>query len=78
MGVGKPQFFYAEITALTLGKVARMLGLTVKLPPPLDESGFPEGAAVSIEILPTYAALIVRFPFGGFGLWSAYEGRPLP
>ena len=48
VGVGVPQFYYADMTALTLGKIGRMLGLTVKLPPPIDHTGFPEGAAVSM------------------------------
>ncbi|XP_020601762.1 uncharacterized protein LOC110040832 [Orbicella faveolata] len=44
VGVGEPQFFYASITALTLGKIIRLLGFTFQLPPPVAESGFPEGA----------------------------------
>ncbi|XP_058970157.2 uncharacterized protein [Pocillopora verrucosa] len=44
IGVGEPQFFYASITALTLGKIIRLLGFTFQLPPPVAESGFPEGA----------------------------------
>lgn len=41
-GVGKPSFFYADMTALTLGKIFRMLGVNVKLPKPIHETGFPE------------------------------------
>ncbi|KAL9979348.1 hypothetical protein ACROYT_G016999 [Oculina patagonica] len=44
VGVGEPQFFYASITALTLGKIIRLFGLTFQLPPPVAASGFPEGA----------------------------------
>ncbi|KAL9979352.1 hypothetical protein ACROYT_G017003 [Oculina patagonica] len=46
-GVGKPQFFYADMTALTLGKIVRLLGLKIPLPPPIAQTGFPEGAAGS-------------------------------
>lgn len=46
-GVGAPQFFYADMTALTLGKIIRLLGFTFPLPPPIAQTGFPEGAAVS-------------------------------
>ena len=47
-GVGSPQFFYADMEALTLGKIIRLLGFTFPLPPPIAESGFPKGAAVSV------------------------------
>ncbi|KAJ7381185.1 hypothetical protein OS493_004785 [Desmophyllum pertusum] len=47
VGVGKPQFFYASITALTLGKIIRLLGFTFQLPPPVASTGFPEGAETS-------------------------------
>ena len=47
-GVGKPQFFYADMTALTLGKIFRLLGFKFQLPPPVAQTGFPEGASVSI------------------------------
>ena len=47
-GVGAPQFFYASIDALTLGKIIRLLGFTFQIPPPIAETGFPEGASVSI------------------------------
>ncbi|XP_048580608.1 uncharacterized protein LOC5507741 isoform X2 [Nematostella vectensis] len=47
VGVGKPQFFHADITALTIGKIARMLGSTLKLPKPIDETGFRENTLVS-------------------------------
>lgn len=46
VGVGEPQFFYASITALTLGKVFRLFGATFQLPPPIAATGFPEGAEV--------------------------------
>ena len=39
------------MTALTLGKIIRLLGFTFPLPPPIAESGFPEGAAVRIATL---------------------------
>lgn len=42
-GIGKPKFFYASITALTLGKIIRLLGLKFPLPPPIAQTGFPEG-----------------------------------
>ena len=47
-GIGKPQFFYADMTALTLGKIFRLLGFKFQLPPPIAKTGFPEGAAVSV------------------------------
>lgn len=50
VGVGEPNFFYASITALTLGKIIRLLGFTFQLPPPVAESGFPEGAEVRDRI----------------------------
>lgn len=46
--MGKPQFFYADMTALTLGKIFRLLGFKFQLPPPVAQTGFPEGASVSI------------------------------
>lgn len=46
VGVGEPQFFYASVTAITFGKVFRLLGATFELPPPIAETGFPEGAEV--------------------------------
>ncbi|XP_068704515.1 uncharacterized protein [Montipora foliosa] len=46
-GVGAPQFFYASIDALTLGKIIRLLGFTFQIPPPIAETGFPEGASGS-------------------------------
>ena len=48
VGVGDPQFFYASITALTLGKIIRLLGFTFQLPPPVAESGFTETAEVRL------------------------------
>jgi len=36
------------MTALTLGKIIRLLGFTFSLPPPIAQTGFPEGAAVCI------------------------------
>ena len=36
------------MTALTLGKIIRLLGFTIQLPPPIAASGFPEGAEVSL------------------------------
>lgn len=51
VGVGKPQFFYASITALTLGKILRLMGATFELPPPVAASGFPEGAEVKGFVL---------------------------
>ncbi|XP_068704567.1 uncharacterized protein [Montipora foliosa] len=47
VGVGEPQFFYASITALTLGKILRLMGATFELPPPIAATGFPEGATGS-------------------------------
>ncbi|XP_067053119.1 uncharacterized protein [Acropora muricata] len=46
-GVGTPQFFYADMTALTLGKIFRLLGFKFQLPPPVAQTGFPEGASGS-------------------------------
>jgi len=38
------------MTALTLGKIFRLLGFKFPLPPPIAQTGFPEGAAVSVAI----------------------------
>ena len=46
-GIGAPQFFYVDITALTLGKIFRLLGAKFQLPEPIAKTGFPEGASVS-------------------------------
>nr|XP_058970077.1 uncharacterized protein LOC131796502 [Pocillopora verrucosa] len=46
-GVGSPQFFYADFDALTLGKIIRLLGFTIPLPPPIAQTGFPEGGSGS-------------------------------
>lgn len=53
-GVGTPQFFYADMTALTLGKIFRLLGFKFQLPPPVAQTGFPEGASVSSVSSPCY------------------------
>ena len=47
-GVGKPNtYFYGEVSALTIGKIIRMLGGdTGAVPKPVAETGFPEGAMV--------------------------------
>ena len=47
VGIGSVSFLYADVTTLTLGKVGRMLNLRTRFPPPLEESGFPNGARVS-------------------------------
>ena len=49
VGVGDPQFFYASISALTLGKILRLLGSTIEIPPPIAATGFPEGAQVNLS-----------------------------
>lgn len=41
------QYIYGEISALTVGKIFRMLGSKIQLPPPIDKTGFPEGLVVS-------------------------------
>ena len=48
-GVGSPQFFYADFDALTLGKIIRLLGFTIPLPPPIAQTGFPEGGSVCVD-----------------------------
>ncbi|KAJ7381165.1 hypothetical protein OS493_004764 [Desmophyllum pertusum] len=82
-GVGEwPQFFYASMTALTLGKIGRLLGFTFPLPPPIAQTGFPEVAEDESTILgwSIYASCqAIRYGFyrglhgavGNFSLLSA-------
>lgn len=59
-GVGAPQFFYASIDALTLGKIIRLMGFTFQIPPPIAQTGFPEGASVSVYAVPCWICLIAN------------------
>ena len=65
-GVGEPQFFYADMTALTLGKIIRLLGFTFSLPPPVAATGFPEGASVSDVISDALTILFDKLFEGWF------------
>uniref|UniRef100_A0A7M5WWB1 Hemicentin-1 n=2 Tax=Clytia hemisphaerica TaxID=252671 RepID=A0A7M5WWB1_9CNID len=47
--VGKPSYFYGKVSALTIGKIARMVGGKGGLPGPVASSGFPEGLMVSFN-----------------------------
>lgn len=49
VGVGDPQFFYVSISALTLGKILRLLGSTIEIPSAIAATGFPEGAKVILS-----------------------------
>ncbi|XP_066934153.1 uncharacterized protein [Clytia hemisphaerica] len=46
-GVGKPSYFYGKIAALTIGKIARMVGGGSGIPGPVASTGFPDGLEVS-------------------------------
>ena len=50
-GVGNPNtFFYGELSALTVGKLIRMVGgNTASVPNAVAESGFPKGLLVRIH-----------------------------
>ena len=50
------QYIYGELSALTIGKIFRMLGSKLQLPPPIDKTGFEEGLVVSILFVNTQAA----------------------
>ena len=45
-GIGEPMFVYVQIKALTIGKIFRLAAPNLKLPPPIEETGFPRGATV--------------------------------
>ena len=45
-GVGKPSYFYGKIAALTIGKIARMVGGGSGIPGPVASTGFPDGLEV--------------------------------
>lgn len=40
------QYIYGELSAVTLGKILRMLGSKLQLPPAVEQSGFPKGLTV--------------------------------
>lgn len=40
------QYIYGELSSVTLGKILRMLGSKLQLPPAVEQSGFPEGLTV--------------------------------
>ena len=44
-------FVYFEISSITIGKIFRIIAPNLKLPHPIDKSGFPEGAKVRNTIL---------------------------
>jgi len=46
-GLGDPSYFYGKVSALTVGKLVRMVGGKGGLPKPVAESGFPTGLSVS-------------------------------
>ena len=50
-GVGDPLFTYMKISAATIGKIFRLLAPRIRLPPPVEDTGFPEGLTVSIAII---------------------------
>ncbi|XP_022801157.1 uncharacterized protein LOC111338874 [Stylophora pistillata] len=41
------QYIYGELSPITIGKILRMLGSKLQLPPPVSESGFPKGLIIS-------------------------------
>ena len=45
------QYIYGELSAVTIGKVLRMLGSKLRLPPAVEKSGFPKGLIVSLTLL---------------------------
>ena len=44
------QYIYGELSPVTIGKILRMLGSKLQLPPPVLESGFPKGLIVSMKL----------------------------
>ena len=41
------QYVYGELSPVTIGKILRMLGSKLQLPPAVEQSGFPKGLTVS-------------------------------
>ena len=41
------QYIYGELSPVTIGKILRMLGSKLQLPPAVEQSGFPKGLTVS-------------------------------
>lgn len=41
------QYIYGELSPVTVGKILRMLGSKLQLPPAVEQSGFPKGLTVS-------------------------------
>lgn len=41
------QYVYGELSPVTIGKILRMLGSKLQLPPAVEQSGFPKGLIVS-------------------------------
>jgi len=45
------QYIYGELSPVTIGKILRMLGSKLQLPPAVEQSGFPKGLTVSRQFL---------------------------
>jgi hypothetical protein len=43
-------FVYFKIAAITIGKIFRLVSPNLKLPPPIEDTGFPRGVTVSIDL----------------------------
>lgn len=41
------QYVYGDLSPVTIGKILRMLGSKLQLPPAVEQSGFPKGLTVS-------------------------------
>lgn len=52
------QYIYGELSAVTLGKILRMLGSKLQLPPAVEQSGFPKGLIVR-----TRTSILRQFTF---------------
>ncbi|CAB3978528.1 sushi, von Willebrand factor type A, EGF and pentraxin domain-containing 1-like [Paramuricea clavata] len=46
-GIGDPSFVYFKIAAITIGKIFRLVSPNLKLPPPIEDTGFPRGVTFS-------------------------------
>ena len=44
------QYIYGELSPITIGKILRMLGSKLQLPPAVEQSGFPKGLTVSTTV----------------------------
>ena len=45
------QYIYGELSPVTIGKILRMLGSKLQLPPAVEQSGFPKGLIVSTSVM---------------------------